>query len=132
MVARLWEHRGSASLLLLSNTSLFAELESSFSPVSVVSVALGGCGQVATGSGVGPTPLLGTSGGGQEVRQGLICQLSELQKAFQEGKLGLDIGKNMPTHHSLAVFKSSEVPVKAGMEANLFGVLEIGDQRANL
>lgn len=47
-------------------------------------------------------------------------------------QIGLDIGKNLPTNHSLAVFKGSEVPVKASMQANLFGVLETGDQRPNI
>lgn len=58
---------------------------------------------------------------GSEVRPTYSMLTLTTAEAFQEGKLGLDLGKSLPTNHSLAIFKDTEVPVREGMQANLSG-----------
>lgn len=61
-----------------------------------------------------------------------LAHLTQVQKAFQEGKLGLDVGKNVPATRCLAVPRGSEFPVGAGMQAELSGVMEMEAQRPKI
>lgn len=61
-----------------------------------------------------------------------LAHLTQVQKAFREGKLGLDVGKNVPATHCLSVLRGSEFPVGAGMQAELSGVMEMEAQRPKI
>lgn len=61
-----------------------------------------------------------------------LAHLTHVQEAFQEGKLGLDVGKNVPATRRLSVLRGSEFPVRAGMQAELSGVMKMEAQRPKI
>lgn len=139
VLARLWGCRDSARACSwpelispppLGDFSPFTTLASSFHLFSVVCMALRGCGQVATGSGVAPALLLC---GLRPWQQAHVKQADahSCRKNSKKANWGLTLGRTCQPI-SLAIFMDSKLPIRAGVQADFFGVLQIGDQRPNI